>query len=294
MATVIGQSGAWHAIVLGVGRCGHSISSPEEIEPLAARLKEERQGALDAHRAATMGLVQERSAQVVELNDTRGFLVRFLNRHKVRRLRYQIAALYADDKAFGTHLDWVIQRIAGLPGSAELAGAHAELEVSERLRLLPDSFVVFNDVHLRATRTIRYEGAYLQSAQLDHVVLGPTGVFVIETKCWSRATAESDSHHDPFDQSARAGYLCFDLLRQAFGTTRVRSVIAHLGSLPAAPRDTKVHAVRPENLRSFIAEYGYGREELSAGQIEQLCPFFERRVVTKVGATARHLAATVL
>lgn len=280
MADVIGQSGAWHSIALGVGRYGHIISSPADIEPLAARLKDERRGSLDAHRAETMHSVQQVSTEIVQLSDNRGFLVRFLNRHKVRRLRYRIAALYADDKAFESRLDWVTERVSALPGSPELAGATAELEVIGRLELLPDSYFVFNDVRLKATRKIRFDGAYLQSAQLDHLVLGPTGVFAIETKCWSRSTAESGSHHDPFDQSARAGYLCYDLLKQKFGTTRVHSVIAHLGSLPAAPRDTKVHAVRPENLRSFITDYAHGRQELSAEQIQRLRPFFEGRVAT--------------
>lgn len=280
MATVIGQSGAWHSIVSGVGSHGYIISTPADIEPLVERLKAERPAALEAHRAETMRTVQQLSNEIVQLSDGRNFLVKFFNRNKVRILRIRIQAAYNNDKAFVRHLGWVIERIAALPDSAEMAGATAELDIISRLELLPDSYFVFNDVRLKANRKIRFDGNYLQSAQVDHLVLGPTGVFTIETKCWSRATAEKGSHHDPFDQAARAGYLCYDLLKQKFGTTRVHSLIAHLGSLPAAPADTKVQTVRPENLRSLITDWGYGRQELSPERIQQLRPFFEARVVS--------------
>jgi len=244
-------------------------------------LREERQATLEAHRAETACSVQQLSKEIVQLSHSRGPLVRFFNRNKIRSVRHRIDRLYADDRRFETDLDSVIHRIAGLPNSAEMAGAQAELEVIERLRLLPETFVVFNDVRLRANRTIYFDDAYLQSAQIDHVVLGPTGVFTIETKCWSRATAESSSHHNPFDQSKRAGYLCYDLLKQAHGPMKVRSVIACLGSLPAPPPNTMIHVVRPADLRSFISSYAHGREELAAARIEQLRPFFERRVAAR-------------
>jgi len=281
VATVIGQSGAWHSIVAGVGSHGYTISDPADIEPLVAHIREERPAVLEAHRSETMRSVQQLSNEIVQLNDSRGRIVRFFNRHKVRGLRSRIAAAYSNDKAFERHLDWVIDRIAALPNSPELAGATAELDVVGRLELLPDSFFVFNDVRLKANRKIRFDGNYLQSAQVDHLVLGPTGVFTIETKCWSRATAEKGSHHDPFDQASRAGYLCYDLLKQKFGTTRVHSVIAHRGSLPPTPADTKVRTARPEDLRSLIAGWNGGRPELSPERIQELRSFFEYRVATK-------------
>jgi len=80
-----------------------------------------------------------------------------------------------------------------------------------------------------------FNGTALISAQIDHVVLTPAGVFVIETKRWSQHFVESGDFHNPFDQVSRANYLCYDLLRKSFGKTRVRSIIACGGSLPDAP-----------------------------------------------------------
>jgi hypothetical protein len=71
------------------------------------------------------------------------------------------------------------------------------VKVIDRLRTLPSSAVVFNDVRLKATRYIRFNGIALISAQIDHVVLTPAGVFVIETKRWSHRFVESGDFYNP-------------------------------------------------------------------------------------------------
>jgi len=51
---------------------GHTISIPEDLKPLAARLKGEGQSALDAHRAETLRSVQEQSAEIVRSTTAAG------------------------------------------------------------------------------------------------------------------------------------------------------------------------------------------------------------------------------
>jgi hypothetical protein len=58
-------------------------------------------------------------------------------------------------------------------------GAKGEESVARELALLPSGFTVFHGVTLERLSGARQEG------DLDHVVVGPTGVFVIETKNWS-------------------------------------------------------------------------------------------------------------
>ncbi|MDI6701577.1 nuclease-related domain-containing protein [Methanothermobacter wolfeii] len=53
-------------------------------------------------------------------------------------------------------------------------GYVGELVVINCLRRLPDDYVIFNDVH--------FPGSY---GNIDHVVLGPTGLYVIETKYYN-------------------------------------------------------------------------------------------------------------
>jgi hypothetical protein len=114
------------------------------------------------------------------------------------------------------------------------------------------------------------------SAQIDHVVLTPAGVFVIETKYWSPRFVESGDFFDPFEQISRASYLCYDLLRERFGKTRVRSIIACFGKLPEVPRDSYIKVVRPESLPSFIS--GFRNVELSTNRFSELHRFFEDHV----------------
>lgn len=58
-------------------------------------------------------------------------------------------------------------------------GARGEEKVSRILQELPDDYHVFND--------------FLASGvHVDHVVVGPAGVFAIETKCWSGCVTVED------------------------------------------------------------------------------------------------------
>jgi hypothetical protein len=56
-------------------------------------------------------------------------------------------------------------------------GAEGEARVTEVMKSgLPDAYIILNDVTVRSG---------VRSAQNDHLVLGPNGVFVIETKAYS-------------------------------------------------------------------------------------------------------------
>ncbi len=60
-----------------------------------------------------------------------------------------------------------------------LKGARGEEEVARILSYLPVGYSVFHGVSLAPARLMGAPG------DIDHVVLGPTGVFAIETKNWS-------------------------------------------------------------------------------------------------------------
>jgi len=276
VATVIGESGAWQIIVADLALHGHPISKPRDLPLLLAGLEETRPQMIDAHRAQTMRSVQEREARITTLAVERGFLKRIFNWFRIRPLKGEIATLYKADSHYSSSLDQTIARVRSLLNSTELAGAEAELAVIDRLRMLPSSTVVFNDVQLQATRHIHFDGTALMSAQIDHVVLTPAGVFVIETKRWSHRFVESGDFYSPFDQVSRASYLCYDLLRESFGNTRVRSIIACVGSLPEAPCDSYIKVVRPESLNSYIS--GFRNVELASERFDELRNFFGHRV----------------
>ncbi|WP_321507482.1 nuclease-related domain-containing protein [uncultured Methanoregula sp.] len=76
-----------------------------------------------------------------------------------------------------------------------LIGAEAEEEVIRVLSHLPDDFHVLNDVNLRFHRAIywRKKNEYIRTCQIDHIVAGPTGIFLLETKNWKTSDLEQKS-----------------------------------------------------------------------------------------------------
>ncbi len=56
--------------------------------------------------------------------------------------------------------------------------------VLRELNKLPQSYFIFNDVCLRLLRPVKYRKTeeYVKSCQIDFVVIGPTGIFIIGVK----------------------------------------------------------------------------------------------------------------
>ncbi len=162
--------------------------------------------------------------------------------------------------------------------SPQLAGARAELDVLACLRNLPNDYYVHGDLKLRAHRKIRFTGEYLQSAQIDYLVVGPTGVFVVEVKCWGRQHIARNGYHDPYEQVGRHSYLCYDLIRTYGEKARVQSVIVNCGILPP-PRgdDYHVQVVTLPNLLGFLSRRrGKPLEGPAMSQIVRVLKEFSR------------------
>lgn len=92
-------------------------------------------------------------------------------------------------------------------------GADAELETARMLALLPAGFTVLNDLTFR-------------QLDVDHVVVGPTGVWAIETKPFAGVYAEDGEavlrngravYHDPRLQAKAAAAAVSGLLRRETG-----------------------------------------------------------------------------
>jgi hypothetical protein len=111
--------------------------------------------------------------------------------------------------------------------SSDYWGAEGELHVIEKLRTLPDEYYLFNDLRLELEEYITFESKKLKSAQIDHLLVGPSGVYVIETKNWSPAYVKKvfrENSFTPYDQ-VRRGYFKF-----ASKEMKVQAVIAIAGS----------------------------------------------------------------
>lgn len=170
-------------------------------------------------------------------------------------------------------IDRQLDCLSRLLDAGEVGGAAAELEVIGYLSALPGEWTVVNDVQLKSTDWFRYNGKALRTAQLDHVVVGPGGIFVIETKNWSRRFVEQGDFFDPYEQAARGAYLCHKMLSRSRLPCKTRSIIATRSRLPPKPQGSYAKILRPDEVCGFLCWFA---PELAAPEIERVVAFLER------------------
>lgn len=147
-------------------------------------------------------------------------------------------------------------------------GAIGEGKVLDELKKLPDSFYVINDFKHEFDRSIpnnKEPGDYIKTIQIDHVVVGPTGLFLIETKNWSDKSMDNKNIYSPIKQISRHSYAMFvylnNLLRSGLlesfsdrhGEQKIspKSILATTSSSPTAEYQF-VKTLRPYEIPNFI------------------------------------------
>lgn len=98
--------------------------------------------------------------------------------------------------------------------SSYIYGALGEQKVVKELEALSDQYFLINDFSVSFSHAIynKQENDYIKSVQIDHILVGPSGVFLIETKNWSQKSLENLSLRSPVEQVKRANYALFYLL----------------------------------------------------------------------------------
>lgn len=129
-----------------------------------------------------------------------------------------------------------VEILKSISGSAELAVAVAELEMSDILSHLPENFHVLNDIRLRTDRGIRFEGEWLINGEINNLVVAPAGLFAIEVNSGGKQAANKDAAFEPSKQIKRAAHLCYSFLKPDFPTVTVRSILAYRGHFPESQK----------------------------------------------------------
>lgn len=95
-----------------------------------------------------------------------------------------------------------------------LTGAIGEQKALDELSKLSNDYIVINDFNHTLSKPIynRRTRQRIFSIQADHIVIGPTGVFLIETKNWSSGTANQQVQFSPIEQIKRTNFALFCLL----------------------------------------------------------------------------------
>jgi len=139
-----------------------------------------------------------------------------------------------------------------------LIGAIGEEQVIRVLSGLSDEYHVLNDVNLRFQPAVYWKerGEYIKTSQIDHVVVGPTGVFLLETKNWKVSDIEIKSDKLLFQvkRSSLALWYFLKNNRSQNGMPKIRNVIVSIqGSNTDEKLDTYIDLVAPNWLCDYIS-----------------------------------------
>lgn len=98
--------------------------------------------------------------------------------------------------------------------NTSIYGALGEQKVVKALESLSDDYFLINnfDISFYPSLPYRQENTYINNIQIDHILVGPAGVFLIETKNWSGKSLENFSLRSPVNQIKRASFVLFKLL----------------------------------------------------------------------------------
>jgi sulfur relay (sulfurtransferase) DsrC/TusE family protein len=159
-----------------------------------------------------------------------------------------------------------------------LIGADGEEHVISVLSQLPDEFHILNDVNLHFFDSIywRERRERIRNCQIDHLVIGPTGIFLLETKNWKRSDIKIKSD-DLKRQVRRANYALWYFLKDHYGffekSPKIRNVVVSLhGSEPDMRIDKYIDVISPYRLCGYITARESTLSEVSIHKLIRLIP----------------------
>jgi len=118
-------------------------------------------------------------------------------------------------------------------------GAEGEERVARELSRLPDMYTVINDYRLEFSPPVydKNNDDRIFSIQIDHVVVGPTGLYLVETKNWSRDSMENPELFSPIKQLKRSNFAIFVLLNKAVERGDIDNFSTHWGNKKISPKN---------------------------------------------------------
>jgi hypothetical protein len=98
-----------------------------------------------------------------------------------------------------------------------IAGAVGESLVVKEIEKLPNDYILINDYNLKFNPPIykRNTNDKIFSIQIDHLLISKSGIYILETKNWSKKSIESLDLRSPVEQITRTSYALFLILNDA-------------------------------------------------------------------------------
>lgn len=110
-------------------------------------------------------------------------------------------------------------------------GALGEQKVVKTLEALSDDYFLINDFDITFSTAFynRQQNDYIKSIQIDHLLVAPSGIFLIETKNWSEKSLKDLSLRSPVQQIRRTSFALFKLLNNEIADYHFRLANHHWG-----------------------------------------------------------------
>jgi hypothetical protein len=98
--------------------------------------------------------------------------------------------------------------------SSFIYGAIGEHKVVKELEQLSDEYTLINDFTFSFTKPIysKRDKQYIKSIQIDHLLISSSGIFLIETKNWSKDSLKNLSLRSPVAQIKRTNFALYKIL----------------------------------------------------------------------------------
>ncbi len=98
-----------------------------------------------------------------------------------------------------------------------IAGAVGESLVVKEIEKLPDDYILINDYNLKFNPPIynRNTKDKIFSIQIDHLLISKSGIYILETKNWSKKSVDSLDLRSPVEQITRTSYALFLFVNDA-------------------------------------------------------------------------------
>jgi hypothetical protein len=97
-----------------------------------------------------------------------------------------------------------------------ISGAIGENLVVKEIKKLSGDYALINDFNLSFSRPIFYkkQNQRIYSIQIDHLLISKAGIFIIETKNWSKSSVNSLSLRSPIEQIERSNFALYVFLSE--------------------------------------------------------------------------------
>jgi hypothetical protein len=137
-------------------------------------------------------------------------------------------------------------------------GAGGEEFVIRVLSQLPDEYHVVNDVNLSFHPDFYWgQGAeFIKTSQIDHVVVGPTGIFLLETKKWKASDIEmkSDKLKRQVRRANAALEHCLKRIHGISESLKINNVLVSTRGFQKQKYDYYIDFRTPDQLCEYITD----------------------------------------